>query len=353
MSWDLEVVVARKPSAAILRTNQSTIAVDGPDAVESEDLAPSLANLVVGGWLVRIMVASSAQAARVKARQLAERIAKECKGVVYDPQEDAVVWPAQPLVSTSRQAKAKPAPKSPVAAPELQVSWLVAGRPDSTCALKWLTAVDDLYPLARPTRYGPSEPLQHRLSDDPAGFLVAWERTRQVDFGSNLFWKTATKDLWGSVTMPEWRKSMPNGTPISRQGSPVTRLDLHVPPKIISTPRERQALADFFVETAKRLDAVFAAAWSKKEGSYTQGDTGTYIPAATPLKIERYGHWQGTNNEPAWLFWLGLELQAKYRVGPLLGQADSWTERPLPHREGRESGFLQRLKHRFQGDKTA
>lgn len=372
--------MARKPSKTSLKAPRPDIMVDGPDAAETDDLAPKLAEVVKGGWLVRIMVPHGAPAGdREQASRMAEDLAKTHAGAVYDPQQDAIVWPVPPPARSAAQVAAKKGP-GPMALrePELQISWLVAGRPDSALALKWLSVVDAHFPIARPSRFGMYEPLQERLEKDPTGFAAAWDKQRAVDYGSGFFWKTGKKGLWGGVKMPEWRDRMPDGTAIARDGQPVTRIDLHVPVRIVATPGERQALAAFFAAAAEEMNAIFGAAWAKQEGTYSDGpNLGMFIPAPTPLRVERYGHWLGTNNEPAWLFWLGSALRTQHRVGPLIGNPETLGESPLPFTSpdrnypqpkgplrkvpaGKDegppaaqpavaAGLLGRLKDRFQG----
>jgi len=64
----------------------------GSSRVESEDLEQEVISLVQPPrWLVQISVPAEDDITNAEA--LASHIAQRCKGVVYDPQADGVIWP--------------------------------------------------------------------------------------------------------------------------------------------------------------------------------------------------------------------------------------------------------------------
>lgn len=99
----------------------------------------------------------------------ATHIARATEGVVYDPQEDRVTWPAgfQPRDPESGEERVG----------EVELTWFTAiPRGDEVVPRRLLDALEEAAPEALPRRYGDVEPLPHRLegpkgrtSSSPAG----------------------------------------------------------------------------------------------------------------------------------------------------------------------------------------
>lgn len=102
---DLEAFLAMEPSLTadgrlkrdgyVLLSDTAGVhaEVDGPARAEAEDL-PDAANGAIraSGWLVQMSIKPSTDAQWPLA--FATHIARATEGVVYDPQEDRVTWPA-------------------------------------------------------------------------------------------------------------------------------------------------------------------------------------------------------------------------------------------------------------------
>ncbi len=175
MSWDLRIAVHDRPTADALEAARSELCtVDGPHHVEIDDLPEVLAAAVLAPrFLVEMSTpAAATEAARKRALKQARALAERFQGAVYDPQEDAVLWPR-------RSAKRWAAPAGEERIRVVDLDWYLPGRPDRELAGRLLALLRATCPEALPRRYGDYEPLQHRLEDGELGFVDFWRGTRR------------------------------------------------------------------------------------------------------------------------------------------------------------------------------
>src|SRR5215212_8869124 len=183
MSWDLEVFAPDRPEPGerAEELDAHGVSVDGPLEVEDEDLPEVVAGaLLVCRWTVQISVPAGATKGDVRrAERLARALAKESSGLVYDPQEDAIVWPRsvkrlrEPVVSRDRDDDGR----------TLELTWLVARRLDARDGHALVDILQRDLPEALPRRFGGYEPPQGRLERDGApAFAALW------DEDSGPFW---------------------------------------------------------------------------------------------------------------------------------------------------------------------
>ena len=100
---EIRTVGAFKPGSNVLVAfgaidggDGRTIDVDGPSAVEVDDLPDDLAGVVPRArWLVDVHVPAGSDAqTHALALDMAVHLAREGDGAVFDPQDDRIAWPS-------------------------------------------------------------------------------------------------------------------------------------------------------------------------------------------------------------------------------------------------------------------
>jgi hypothetical protein len=164
MSYDLEVYCVQQPEVEQGPSGPSwQVLVVDPVVVEGEDLEDSVRLAIPGlRFLVYIHIEGSApQKAFKSANVIANRLAREYRGVVVDQQQGTVQTPRG-----VKRYETKMAEKDEFL--PLELSWFFEG--DKEFALHGATRFVDLLeqrlPEALPRRYGLFEPPQHRLDRD-------------------------------------------------------------------------------------------------------------------------------------------------------------------------------------------
>lgn len=333
MSWDL-LVALHDPPAELARERAFT--VGAPVSCEAEDLPDALAALEPAPrFLVELNVPTAASDAdRARALELAQRWAEAFRGAVYDPQEDAVVWPEHLRAAATTTERIR----------VVVLSWYLAGapcRPDAANVL--LDELRASVPEMVPRRWGDVEPLQHRFEatgDD--GFIEQWWRSSTKGHGGWLFWKAQPPCFEGSASFPDPRD--PVAIPGTRRCTVIsTSLDGRVLERDETT---REAIVDLLPRMATRLGAVYAAAHVQrnviaKRGSLWYDDDSERVPM--PMSW-----FAGLPPGPTWLAWFGPDY------APLVDGAPWFRGGPAPmdadHLAGRFPAIPDRLRFRTRDD---
>lgn len=276
--------------------------VDGPFAIEPDDLAEALMSAVLAPkWLIQISIpAVATKMDAALANRLARHLAERRDGAVYDPQTDGVIWP-----------KGKRKRYKTVAKEErirlICLSWFLPFNPareDPNLANKLLTTFRRFLPEAVPSRFGTFEPLQGRLEpgdDDP--FLDEWRKTQDVEWGDTMFWKSSAPCFGGSVSFPDSRDELPEwkAPPGGRRAIIVkTELDgraLH------GDERWSEACENLFVATAKRFGAFYGGVHVERNVIANRGNL-WYAGDSESRSLGRTW-WCGIGKTRTWLTWFG------------------------------------------------
>lgn len=308
MSYDVEVATHGRPAV----DGPEDVTVDGPVTADPSDLAEPLAAAVLAPrWLTTLSVPFDASARRrEQVRSFGRRLAREHEGAAYDPQEDAVLWPR----GRPKRVAAVKAETTGI----VRLAWYVpASRwPDAPAAL--LRAVARRCPELLPTRYGPTEPFQHR---SPEGFatFAATEET---------FWLASRPSFGGAAHPPD-------------------RLGVDLDWRVLDTdPRWRETVVDLFAAVAVGAGALYAEGWVEP-GWKVSSNNRLSIPAGGQTRGSALGRdgWQGLPAEPAWLTWFGGD----YREPVATALADAAPSRRrlrravVPDVDARPEGLLVRL----------
>lgn len=297
---EIRTVGAFKPGSNVLVTfgadDRPTIDVDGPSAVQSEDLPDDLAGAVPRArWLVEAHVpAGSGAEARRFVLDLAIHLARDGDGAVFDPQMDRIAWPSgvtpRPRDSAEERIRA------------IDLVWFVPTTSlPADAARRWVERTMKEFPPCTPVRYGPYEPLQSRLDRDGVeGFEATWAEQAADAIGGSFFWTARDGGFGGSAFFADHRDDFRP----PRVGS-VARLSASVDARPIYRDPERcAALVAFFAVVADHLGAAYGAACVTRDVIMRRGrESSDYQTEMGPFPRARW--WVGLPALPTWLAWFG------------------------------------------------
>jgi hypothetical protein len=304
------------------------LTVDGPFRVESDDLADPVVDAVVAPrWVVQLSIPAGRTKGDEKlALRLARHFAEAFGGGVYDPQQDAVVWPRR-----RRQYR-------PAAAEErirlVNVEWFVPPSRAQALPEKWLELAGSLLKEALPRRYGTFEPLQHRIDESGLeGFSTFWREQGESPYGGDFFWTATPPCFGGSAFFPDPREPGP------RWASAAARyigLSADFDGRALERDEPwREAVAALFLELAAGVGAFYAAGYVKRNVIAKRGQI-WHDQDTESLHLSRRW-WEGLPPHPTWLAWFG----DPYRSMVESAVRDHVTEE-------RPEGLLHRLgRHRW------
>jgi len=313
MSYDVEIVTHERPAVDGL----GDVTVDGPLAVEPEDLAEPLAAMVLAPrWLTTLSVPFDAsQRRRQRVRALARGLARTHEGAAFDPQTDAVIWPE----ARQKRATALKAETTSI----VRLEWYVPADRWTDAPAVLLRAIGRRCPEVLPRRYGASEPFQHAYEADGFAAFAAAEDT---------FWLASRPSFGGHARPPD-----------EAVGQLGVDLDWRV---LDSDPRWRETAVDLFAAMATSVGAFYAEGWVEP-GWRVSSNNRLSIDAGRRTRGSALtrGGWQGLPSEPAWLTWFG----GRYRepVAAALAEAAPPRRRlrraVVPAVDERPEGLLVRL----------
>jgi hypothetical protein len=318
VSYDLQVIVKREPGAAdlaaflesargslesdgtlkrgdllLLRDKRGTfVEIDGPNRVVAADLPDAAYGAVARtGWLVGVSVKPSADASWP--HDLAVHLARVAQGVVYDPQQDAVTWPAGWRALDRRSGSQL--------INQVGLAWYMR-RPEDASDLprRVLDVLASRCPEAMPVRYGAYEPYQHRRDSEhgTAEFVAFWAAIAD-DWSSSFSWTAKRPCFDGSVNISSLR-AYPRGSPCASvhlsmtfDGRPFVR-----------DPAFSERMVGAFTELAASLGSFYAAAWVERGIELRGGrPRGTALSEIGPMPGG--DAWVGLPASPTWLAWFG------------------------------------------------
>ena len=267
----------------------------GPSKVEPEDLEESVVSLVAAPrWMVEISVPAGGEGDDVPdAEALARYIAQRCKGVIYDPQAGAVVWP-KPI------AKSRPIPRQKEKIRLINLDWyLPRSQASLSTARNFLLILRELCPEAVPRRFGSYEPLQGRMEpDEEDPFLNAFLEECLREVGGGLFFSSGPPCFGGHIFTPH--KKITETSPFLD----VVHVSLNCDGRVLDAiPDWCDKIVRLFAELAERLKAFYAHGYVER-GVYASRRGIGYGGDSEHYPLPR-GRWVGIPSTPVWLAWFG------------------------------------------------
>lgn len=287
MSHDLLIVGPNAPEGVPDEASlPDDLEIDGPYETDPDLLADEvLARVVAPRWEVALHARFTDASIR-RARKVARQIADSCAGVVYDPQEDRVIWPRgsrRVVVTPSVERRAR----------VLNLIWCFARRLTHEDAETFLAVAGRRMPECRPVRWGLDEPLRFR---DEEGFREHWD-------GDEILWWKGRPPVFAGMLHP--------GRSSTRFGKRYPRLTdwveiaLDAEATVEASAEWVQAIEDLVVSVSEAMGAYVASAelqltWTARRGTLwfdaPHGlDTGSVVAHT----------WLGLPNFPCWFMWLG------------------------------------------------
>jgi hypothetical protein len=292
-------------SVALLRSkrgrSQHLCTIDGPLEAEDDDAPEEVDEVLLAcRWTVQISCPDDlSKAALGVVERVARRLSDSGRGVLYDPQQDEIVWPRSPQ-------KLRHLPKSSgedVARVELE--WPVARRLSARDAHAVLHTLRQLVPEAVPVRFGDYEPMQGRLErDGDDAFAALWEGH------SSPFWKGRYPVGYGFVNLRRgWGSALTQAerdarTPMlgGRKAIEVDSLTLEFGTAVVDDDRWLSLIKRLFVTVARQLNCYLAAAYC------SPNDQGEMVRL-----LGRY--WLGIPAGDQWLVWVGPPYRSVLPTG--------------------------------------
>jgi len=264
---------------------------DGPFRVERDDL-PEAVNVGAVGvrWVYQLSVVGTSAASKKLAGNFARAIAERSGGVVYDPQDDAVIFPR----GGTRRFKAEPLDKIDL----VRFTWF-ARREDVTHETPGIVfdLIRGYLPEGLPRRFGSFEPLQGSLDETGKdGFVAAWRSQPMM-----LFWKGSRPCFGGSTDGL-------GATLIGAQHAgphPVGSLELTFDHRAFLDDRWTDDAVALFVAISEQVPAFFAHAEVERNVGQQRGNLWYGPDAQTNPGLVVRNVWMGLPCFAVWLAWLG------------------------------------------------
>lgn len=348
MSYDLAVYTSRAASTEGLRTliaqgsglaveegsgrsltvvrgvrRRYSFTIDGPDAVEAEDVPEDVGALVLGArFLYSISVEGTTESEIPHATRFARRLAEALDGASSD-QQSGEVW------SRSR-SRVIQKPERHTRVEVLKLLWFcLRDELNPNPASAYFDTARQILPESLPRRFGEYEPFQGKLAIDGAeGFFRAWEES--------------ILSLHTSGTVPCLGGHLSAG-PSALRPDAFWSISLDFLAEPIKDARWQVAVRNLFMTLADQLPAFYASAevtagniWTGRS-IWVDGETEWGIYPKT-----RQG-WMGLPPVPTWWTWLGHPYEQYFpflpadRISPtargVLFEASSEPSGPsqLPH----------------------
>jgi len=269
--------------------------VDGPLAVEPEDVPAGVAARVLGASVVYLVNADAAAAVPVRA--WAKRVARAHRGGVWDPQTEEA-WSAAGLRKVPRPPRLE-------GVDVVTLRWWLRAADTETALVAFLDQVTQFLPEALPRRYGVTWPLKYRLEEGGVDSLRdAWVAEEYL-----LFFQNSQPFLGGSFV----------------GGSDVVfgYVGLKIRLDALIEPGWRRLVKRLFVEVGQRSPVVYADAVVSRGWSWS-GTELFLTGRSTAHAPENLHHWSGLHPSALWWGWYGPEYAAV--LAPYLPGAERFGE---------------------------
>jgi hypothetical protein len=284
-----------KPNGQLLldAVTGTHVEIDGPLVIEKEDVPEAATGAIAdSGWVLMISVKGSVSVEWPQG--FAIEAARAVEGVVYDPQQDAVIWPKAWRPGAAENGRD--------VIDEIELGWsIIRASDDPYVPARFLKLLREHYPNALPRRYGSFEPLPHRFIGEHAdhAFAEAWaeESLENMPF---FFWSSTRPCFGGHVAMTS---ASPSSGELEH---PCVSITLNFDAR--SCYRDRAAtemIVNLFRLVSYELECVYAGAWVLRGVLLPKGGNAAYRGGPEVGPMPRGGAWVGLPAGPTWLAWFG------------------------------------------------
>ena len=283
--------------------------LDGPFAVETEDVDDSILELVLSPkWLVEINIPSAASQAEFRlARLLGKQLAKLYQGVVHDAQANCVVWP-------KRRPKLYVTPQNEESIEVLNLCWyLPYSRRDTRTAKLFVDTVRKNLFECLPRRYGLFEPFQGKAeAENYDGFYALWDDAASAPYGDSLHFSSSAPCFGGHVSFSDPRDDVPRNLGAEK----MVKVSVDIDGRALVDESWREAAVSLLCSFA-RVSCSFFAVGYIETGVGVKGRNLYFTGNSQRYPLPRHNRWLGLPSVPVWLTWFG------YPYSDLVESADA------------------------------
>lgn len=280
--------------------------LDAPVGLEPEDVEEEVVDFVLAPrWHSTVNVPGDASAADLRlAKALAVFLAKECRGVAFDPQDEVVLWPRKRVKAFSGGASSE---TIDVVEMEWQMPW---ARRDRASAETLIGTLRTHCFECLPRRFGLTEPFQGKTEGGDFGpFLDLWDESAADKAGELLHFASTAPCFGGSVCFSDPRDDM---RPQWQGAEKRVRVSLSFDGRALTDEVWRNAAVGLFIAIARNLNAFHAIAYVERDLIASRNRL-AYTGRSENYPLPGGNRWLGIPPAPAWLTWFGPPYAARVR----------------------------------------
>ncbi len=276
------------------------IAVDGPFKIDEEELPALVLSYLLGPqWIMLVSIEEDGpKEAQGVARSYSKFVAEHCRGVVYDPSDESVIWPK----ATPQKYRAAVVEER-ISLVTLEWCIPILASPQET-VLSFLSLLKKRCVEALPKRFGRTEPYKGKfLLGKEESFVEEWTHCATRESGDVLYWSSSGPCFGGSARFSDQRKKLPETW--KPQGA-VSRLLISVDfdgRALASDDKLCQIVITLFQDIAHSMNAFYAAGYVRRNALAKKKVILDHESENYQLQSQ---HWfMGLPPTPTWLAWFG------------------------------------------------
>lgn len=294
---------------SVLKRSRPTpvLMIDAPAGLEPEDVEDEVVDFVLAPrWLSTVNVPGDASAADLRlAKALAAFLAREFRGVAFDPQDEVVLWP-------KKRVKAFSGGGSSETIDVVEMEWQMPyARRDRASAEKLIETLRTHCFECLPRRFGLFEPFQGKTEGGDFGpFLDLWEESAADPAGELLHFASTAPCFGGSVSFSDPRDDMVRAE--SRGAEKTVSVKMSFDGRALADAVWRNAAVGLFTAVARNLNAFHAIAYVERDLIASRNRL-AYTGHSERYPLPGGNRWHGIPPVPAWLTWFGPPYAARVR----------------------------------------
>lgn len=276
------------------------IEVDGPFKIDEEELPPLVLSYLLGPqWIMLVSIDDdSPKEAHGVARSYSKFVAEHCRGVVYDPADETVIWPK----STPQKYRAAVTEER---IDLVTLEWcfpIPKVAEESVCT--FLSLMKKRCVEGLPKRFGRSEPYKGKfLLGKENAFIDEWSHCATRESGDVFHWTSSAPSFGGTARFSDQRENLPETW---KPHGAVARLLISIDfdgRVLANDDKCCQMVSTLFQDVAHSMNAYYAAGYVRRNALAKK-------KVILDHESENYqlqsAHWfMGLPPRPTWLAWFG------------------------------------------------